>query len=199
MGPGYRPDRRARRCPGAQAGCSPAIFGVCHTARGAVVRSASALVPLYLLHQFEVKAVAAMLGGYTYRYSMRDEERPEPVPAAKQRQALQALLTTLDAETLWPDTHIVALMSPRPPSYPPSDESFSGATGRIFDALRPVEEATSITMGQILQPGRAARLANATAEDPNALGLDEVLAAVIGHTLRIPGEVGHRFRNKVGH
>jgi hypothetical protein len=158
-----------------------------------------ALVPLYLLHQFEVKAVAAMLGGYTYRYSMRDEERPEPVPAAKQRQALQALLTTLDAETLWPDTHIVALMSPRPPSYPPSDESFSGATGRIFDALRPVEEATSITMGQILQPGRAARLANATAEDPNALGLDEVLAAVIGHTLRIPGEVGHRFRNKVGH
>jgi hypothetical protein len=149
-----------------------------------------ALVPLYLLHQFEIKAVAAMLGGYTYRYAMRDEERPEPVPAAKQRQALQALLTTLEAETLWPDAHIVALMSPRPPSYGPSAESFSGATGQIFDALRPVEEATSITIGQILQPERAARLANATAEDPNALGLDEVLAAVIGHTWKSAPQQG---------
>jgi Met-zincin len=149
-----------------------------------------ALVPLYLLHQFEVKAVAAMLGGYTYRYALRDEEKPEPVPITKQRQALQALVGTLDTEMLWPDAHIVGLMSPRPPSYAPSDESFSGATGQIFDALRPVEEATSITIGEILQPERAARLADAIAEDPNALGLDEVLTAIISHTWKSPAQQG---------
>ena len=149
-----------------------------------------ALVPLYLLHQFEVKAVAAMLGGYTYRYALRDEQRPQPVPMTKQRQALQAFLRTLNTETLWPDAHILALMAPRPPSYTTSDESFSGATGRIFDVLRPVEEAASITMGEILQPDRAARLAEAKAIDPDALSLDEVLAAVINHTWKSPAQQG---------
>src|SRR5262249_8239816 len=41
-----------------------------------------ALAPVYLLHQFEVKSVASMLGGYAYRYSMRDGEPPRPVPAS---------------------------------------------------------------------------------------------------------------------
>jgi Met-zincin/Domain of unknown function (DUF5117) len=141
-----------------------------------------ALAPLYLLHQFEVKAVASMLGGYTYRHSMRDGEPPVPVPASKQRRALQALLGTLDTETLWPGEHILALMSPRPPTYLASGESFSGDTGLIFDALRPVEDAASLTMNEILQPNRAARLAQAGVHDPGALTLDEVLAAVVAHT-----------------
>jgi hypothetical protein len=149
-----------------------------------------ALVPLYLLHQFEGRAVAAMLGGYTYQYALRDGERPQSVPVSKQRHALQTLLRTLDPETLWPDEHIVPLMSPRPPSYDASDESFSGSTGPIFDALRPVEDATSIIIGEILRPERAARLVNATAEDPNALGLDEVLATVVDQTWKSPVQQG---------
>ena len=84
-----------------------------------------ALAPLFLLHQFEVKAVAAMLAGYTYRYAMRDGEKPVPVPMAQQRQALRALLATLDTTTLGLDSHILELMSPRPPTYPASSESFA--------------------------------------------------------------------------
>src|ERR1700727_2630194 len=105
-----------------------------------------ALAPLFLLHQFEVKAVAAMLAGYTYRYAMRDGEKPVPVPMAQQRQALQALLGTLDTTTLGLDSHILELMSPRPPTYPASSESFAGTTGRIFDAFRPIEDAASLTL-----------------------------------------------------
>jgi hypothetical protein len=149
-----------------------------------------ALAPLYLLHQFELKAVGSMLAGFTYRYSMRDGETPKPVPASRQRQALHALVATLATSTLWPGQHVLQLMSPRPPTYPASDESFSGDTGQIFDALRPVEDAASLTMAEILKPTRAVRLAKAKAYDPNALGLDEVLAEVVAHTWKSNPEQG---------
>ena len=45
-------------------------------------------------------------------------------------------------------------------------------------------------MGEILQPDRAARLAEAKAIDPDALSLDEVLAAVINHTWKSPAQQG---------
>jgi len=142
-----------------------------------------ALAPLFFLHQFEMKAVAAMLGGYTFRYAMRDEDRPNPIPAARQHQALDALLTTLDPATLWPGDGVIALMTPWPPSYVASPESLTGDTGRqIFDALRPVEDAAALTMSEILQPERAARLAQAKVHDPNALVLDDALARVVAYT-----------------
>jgi hypothetical protein len=149
-----------------------------------------ALAPLFLLHQFEVKAVAAMLAGYTYRYAMRDGEKPVPVPMAQQRQALRALLARLDATTLGIDSHILELMSPRPPTFPASSESFAGTTGRIFDAFRPIEDAASLTLDAILQPTRAARLAQAKAHAADAVGLDEVLAAIVARTWKAPAQTG---------
>ena len=65
---------------------------------------------------------------------------------------------------------------------PLAPESLSGDTGRIFDALRPVEDAAALTMAEILQPERAARLAQAKAHDPNALTLDDVLGRVVEYT-----------------
>jgi hypothetical protein len=141
-----------------------------------------ALAPVFFLHQFQIKPVAAMLGGYTYRYAMRDGEQPQAIPGARERQALEALLTTLDPAQLWPGDRTLGLMSPWPPTYVASPESLSGDTGRIFDALRPVEDAAALTMAEILQPERAARLAQAKAHDPNALTLDEVLGRVVEYT-----------------
>jgi hypothetical protein len=97
---------------------------------------------------------------------------------------------TLDTATLWPGQRVLGLMSPRQSSYPQSEEAFSGATGRMFDEVRPVEDAASLTMAEILNPKRAARLAQAKAHDPNALGIDEVLAEVVGRTWRAKLEVG---------
>jgi hypothetical protein len=141
-----------------------------------------ALVPVYLLHQFAVKPVAAMLGGFMYRHSMRDGAHPEPVSPEQQRQALHALLSTLDPATLNPGNHILELMSPRPTTYPATPESFTGSTGVIFDALRPIEDAASITMQEILKPERTAMLAEASMYDPRAPGLKEVLNTIVDYT-----------------
>jgi hypothetical protein len=152
-----------------------------------------ALVPVYLLHQFAVKPVAAMLGGFTYRHSMRDGAHPEPVSPEQQRQALHALLSTLDPATLNPGNHILELMSPRPTTYPATPESFTGSTGVIFDALRPIEDAASITMQEILKPERTAMLAEVSMYDPRAPGLKEVLNTIVDYTWkgqRQDGDVG---------
>lgn len=141
-----------------------------------------ALVPVYLLHQFAVKSVAGMLGGSVYQHSMRDEAVPKQIPPEQQRQALRALLLTLDPSMLQLDADIANIMSPRPPTYKASKESFGGGTGSMFDAVRPVENAASITMQEILKPSRAARLAQAAKWDPKALGLREVLNTIVDYT-----------------
>jgi hypothetical protein len=141
-----------------------------------------AIVPIYLLHQFAVKAVAAMIGGYTYQHSMRDQAGPKPIPVEQQRQALRALLLTLDPSTLNLAGDTLKLMNPRPPSYAASNESFKGSTGMIFDGVRPIEVAASITMQEILKPSRAARLAEASKRDRDALGLREVLNSIVDYT-----------------
>jgi hypothetical protein len=140
------------------------------------------LVPVYLIHQFQVKAVASMLGGFTYRHAARDDDGPVSVPADRQRMALDALLTTLDPEMLDPGDRVLSLMAPRAIGRPSTTESFGGNTGTIFDALRPVIDAATITINELLMPARAARLAQASARDPSLPGLDEMLSAVIART-----------------
>ena len=123
-----------------------------------------------------------MLGGFTYQHSMRDQAVPEPIPVELQRQALRALLLTLDPNMLNLSGDVLRLMAPRPPGYPASQETFRGSTGVIFDAERPIEDAASITMQEILKPSRAARLAELPMRNRNALGLREVLDTVVNYT-----------------
>jgi hypothetical protein len=150
-----------------------------------------AIVPVYLLHQFAMKPVAAMMGGFEYQYALRDQAAPVAVASEKQRQALAALLTTLDPEALNLPDHILQIMAPRPVSYPATAESITGATGVIFDAVRPVEVAAWMTMQEVLKPGRAARLAQAAARDSQAPGLTEVLTATVERTWKQSPKDGH--------
>ena len=61
-----------------------------------------ALVPMYLLHRYQLQAVGKYLGGQYFTYAMRgDGQRPTAaVPAAEQGRALDLLLATLDPEFL---------------------------------------------------------------------------------------------------
>jgi hypothetical protein len=149
-----------------------------------------ALVPIYLLHQYAVRSVAAMLGGFTYQYSMRDGVLPKPIVPKRQRQALRALLLTLDPNTLNLGRDIARLMAPHPPTYPASRESFQGSTGAIFDTSSPIENASRITLQEILKPSRTARLTQSSSWDNSAPGLREVLNAIVDYTWKEPKQDG---------
>ena len=117
------------------------------------------LVPLYLRHRYQVEATVKLVGGVHYAYALRGEAaRLEPVAAATQRAALDALLATLTPETLALPPSVRTLLPPRPPGYPDSRELFGGYTGLTFDPYAPAETAASLVLGLILHPERAARL-----------------------------------------
>jgi len=120
-----------------------------------------ALVPIYLLHRFQIEAVGKLIGGQYFNYNLRGDGQPlqEPVTAGRQQQAIDALIATLDPKLLSLPDDLAVMISPRPPNNPKSRETFSGATGVVFDAKAPAASAVAMTLAVLLEPSRAARLA----------------------------------------
>ena len=119
------------------------------------------LVPTYLLHRFQIEAVAKLVGGSYFDYALRGDgnTRPiTPVSTARQEQAVMALIATLDPAFLRLPESIPATLPPRPPGYPANRELFSGMTGGIFDPLAPAAAAAQLTLESLLEPHRAARM-----------------------------------------
>ena len=118
------------------------------------------LVPLYLLHRYQLQAVGKLVGGIYFDYALRDGggSPPAPVAAERQQAAIDALIATLSPDVLRLPPGVSALIPPRPPGFPASRETFGGATGGSFDPLAPAAAATVLTLEVLLDPERAARM-----------------------------------------
>lgn len=136
-----------------------------------------ALVPLYLRHRYQVDATAHLVGGVSYGYTARGDgaEPPEPVPAAMQAAAIDALLGTLLPSELALPPSVVGLIPPRPPGYGATRELFDGRTGLTFDPVAPAETAARLVFGYLLDADRAARLAYQHDLDPSLPGFSDLL------------------------
>jgi hypothetical protein len=123
------------------------------------------LVPIYLLHRFQLHAVGKLIGGSYYNYGMRgdNQELPAPVSATRQRQAIAAMFATLRADVLSLPAGLAESIAPRPPGHPKSREAFTGATGSTFDPLAPAASAASLSLEVLLHPERAARMSRSAA------------------------------------
>ncbi|MDT8368669.1 MAG: zinc-dependent metalloprotease [Longimicrobiales bacterium] len=156
-------------------------------------------VPLYLHHRYQVEAAANILGGQYYTYALRgDGQRPvRPVPADEQRAALDALLRTLDPAELAVPASVRDHLPPRPGGYLGGNELFGGWTGPVFDAIAPAATAAEITVSQILDRTRAARLVQQHALDPALPGLDDVLADLEASVFATASDPYHRALRRV--
>ena len=124
---------------------------------------------------------ASALGGVDYVYAMRGDGRVPvtPVPGERQRAALAALLRTLaPAELAMPES-VLQRIPPRPPGHDLHRELFPRRTGPVFDALTPALVAADLTVSQILNAERAARLVEQALLDETLPDLEEVLKALI--------------------
>ncbi len=139
------------------------------------------LVPIYLLHRFQIEAVAKFVGGQYYSYAIRGDGQATPltVDANKQRAAIDALLHTLDPGLLVLPQSIVDIIPPRPPGYALGRESFSRATGTTFDPVSPAASAVSLTLDVLLNQQRAVRMNVFHAADPNQPDFQSVLDALM--------------------
>ena len=145
------------------------------------------LVPLYLHHRYQVEAAASAVGGMHYIYALRGDGRQptRPVPAAEQRAALQALMTTLKPSELALPASVLKSLPPRPSGYDGgSRELFPRYTGLMFDVITPAVVASDLTISNLLEPARAARLVEQKAVDASLPGLDDVIAALVDATFK---------------
>jgi len=148
------------------------------------------LLPLYLHHRYQLEAALKSLGGVFFTYAVREAAAgPEAVlPAtvrqvvapARQREALRLALDTLEPDFLAIPQRIVDLIPPPAPAYTVgTPERFERATSPLFDPIAAARASASITLGALLHPARAARLARLHAEDPANPAIMEVTGALV--------------------
>ena len=142
------------------------------------------LVPLYLHHRYQVEAAASVLGGQYYTYALRgDGQVPtRPSTAAEQKRAFDALLLTLKPSELKIPESILKLIPPRPSGFGPHRELFPRFTGTTFDAISPAVAAADMTLSNLFEPERAARMVEQKALDSTLPGFDDVVKDVVKAT-----------------
>ena len=147
-----------------------------------------ALVPIYMLHRYQVEAVSKFVGGMDYVFALRgDGQVPTKIVApAEQRRALVAVLATLKPDALALPEPLLKMIPPRPPDYDRGREHFKIRTSPAFDALAPAEAAAQHTLQFLFSPERAARLVEFHARDAANPGLEEMIDAVIAATWKSP-------------
>jgi len=150
------------------------------------------LVPLYLLHRYQIQAVGKLVGGQYFSYAMRGDGQDATAEVAPERQraALAILLETLDPAVLRLPDGIVDAIPPRPPGFVLTREGFPRDTGTVFDPFGPARGAVALTLDVLLDPTRAARLAEANARDASYPGFDELADSLLRATWFAPKRPG---------
>jgi len=150
------------------------------------------LAPLYLLHRYQVQAAAKEIGGLDYRFALRGDGQlvSEIVSAADQKQALDAVLKTLDPATLTLPEPLLKILPPPAMGFDRTQESLPGRTGLAFDPEGAVEAAANLTLELLFEPSRATRLVEYKDREPGLLGLDAVIEATLKATWYAPRQTG---------
>lgn len=147
------------------------------------------LVPVYLLHRYQVEGLARMVGGGDYEYATIGDVRSgvsrsgvRAVPAEQQRQALDRIAASLTAETLALPANVLDAMTPPALGFERNREYFATRMTNVFDAMSAVEAAAAQTCTFLFDAGRFNRIAWQNARDPRQPGVQEALDLVLGRT-----------------
>lgn len=134
----------------------------------------------YLYHRFGIQAAQQHVGGFYQTNALAgDGQVPRaPVPAAKQKEALDLLLAALEPANLDIPDRIVAALVAEPVSTVPTRELFPSEAGKVFSPLTAERSLASLIVNPLLDPERAARLSLASGADAMTLaGLERRLVA----------------------
>ena len=150
------------------------------------------LVPVYLLHRYQIEAAVKLIGGLDYSYALRKDGQKitEMIPAIEQKKAIYGVLNTLTPEALLIPENIISQIPPRPPGYGRSKETFDSGTGPTFDPLSAAESVAELVIGLLLHPHRAARMIEYNSRNDNLPGFSELVDDIVNRTLKSTIEPG---------
>ncbi|MGI4763099.1 MAG: zinc-dependent metalloprotease [Janthinobacterium lividum] len=150
------------------------------------------LVPMYLLHRYQVAATAKTLGGLYFTPAVKDDGQVPTrlVPPAEQWRALDALLATITPAALQLPEKLLTQLPPHPAGYANTLEDFGSRTG-AFDPLAAAEAAAAPTLAVLLHAERAARLIEYQARDAQQPGFMPVVDKLLTQTWKAPLAPGY--------
>ena len=142
------------------------------------------LVPIYLLHRYQIQAVGKLIGGERFVYALRGDGRraTDPVDSNEQRAAISAVIATLAPAALRLSDSLIDSIPARPPGFSLTRESFARTTGKTFDPLGPARSAVSLALDVLLDPARASRMVTAHARQDDLPGFDALVSELMAAT-----------------
>ena len=135
------------------------------------------LVPLFLSHRYQVEAVSKIIGGVEYNYAANGDGQltNTMINDQIQRQALDALLETLEPDFLALPEKVIQLIPPQPIGYSRDRELFKIHTGLTFDPISAAEASANNTLRFLLHPQRLARIVEHSARVKGRLTVFELI------------------------
>ena len=151
------------------------------------------LVPMYLLHRYQVEAVVKLIGGQDYDYAVKGgiPYKVRAVPAAEQKAATQALLQTLSPEALKIPATLLERIPPRAFNTPRTRESFQSQTGVTFDPFAIAHTTSNAILGMMLHPERATRILQQGYMDAQQLNLAQYIDQLVARNFKGPKQKGY--------
>ncbi|MBU0695122.1 MAG: zinc-dependent metalloprotease, partial [Bacteroidetes bacterium] len=139
------------------------------------------LVPIYLLHRYQLEAVSKIVGGLNYTYAVKGDGQlvTELIKPETQIRALEGLLASINPENLALPEKLIAMIPPRPVGYPRSRETFKSNTGLTFDPLAASESIINTTLRLIFTPERLERIIVHHARNEDQPSLEKVLETIV--------------------
>src|SRR5689334_7524160 len=138
------------------------------------------LVPVYLHHRYAIEAAIKAIGGMDYTFALRgDTQTPARIiDPAKQREALAALLATIQPKELAIPERIIAKLPPSPYGFR-GGWAFDSPAGIVFDPLAVARALSGYVADGILQPERVERVIAFHALNAASPSADEVMSTMI--------------------
>lgn len=152
------------------------------------------LVPIYLLHRYQIEAVAKSVGGLYFTHAVKNDGQvtTRMVEPKEQWRALESLLSTITPDALALPEGLIQKIPPRPSGYPAGLETFDRHTGPTFDPIAAAESAAGTTLSYLLDAERAARLIEYNARDSKQPGLMPVIDKLLESTWKAPAAAGYK-------
>lgn len=142
------------------------------------------LVPVYLLHRYQIEAVSKLVGGVNYQYYVKGDNYTHDVAAVDrtlQGKAIQSILNTLTPEALSLPQSLIRSIPPPAYGYPRNTETFESHTNLSFDPLAPAESHIHSTFEFLLHRERLARVNRQYITGMIPMSLDELLGQISRH------------------
>ena len=138
------------------------------------------LVPIYMLHRYQIESAAKAIGGVDYLYFVKNKnnDKVKFVDSKLQKESLKSLLNVLNPKNLVLPNNLIQILSPRSFRNPRTRENFESNTGVTFDYINASSSIINHTLTFLMNPERINRIYQQNMFGENILMLDDYLTII---------------------